>query len=82
MKIEIRKKNHVNIESMKIQLDSKSKTREANILHGKCLCWSVRGHKRYYKSGKVVYIKPYKKGRDRDKAVINSKEYTIVSLMY
>lgn len=30
-----------------------------------CEAWSVRGHYRHYKSGKVVYIKPYTKGKGR-----------------
>ncbi len=35
----------------------------------RCEAWSVRGHYRHYKSGKVVYIKPYVKGKGtpRDK---------------
>ena len=30
-----------------------------------CPNWGVAGHKRYYKSGKEVWIKPYRKGKDR-----------------
>lgn len=30
-----------------------------------CPCWNVRGHYRHYKSGKVVFVKEYKKGKDR-----------------
>ena len=48
-------------------------------MHRKCLCWGVRGHKRYYKSGKVVYVKPYKKGIDREKIPIESKSYYLAS---
>jgi hypothetical protein len=36
--------------------------------------WAVRGHPRHYKSGKVVWIKPYVKG-DKDK--IEPKEYRV-----
>lgn len=32
----------------------------------KCEVWDVRGHYRHYKSGKVVFIAPYKKGKLRD----------------
>lgn len=32
----------------------------------KCLCWGVRGHERHYKNGRVVFIKPYRKGKERD----------------
>ena len=31
----------------------------------RCEAWSVRGHYRHYKSGKVVYVKPYTKGKGR-----------------
>lgn len=30
-----------------------------------CEAWSVRGHYRHYKSGKVAYIRPYTKGKGR-----------------
>lgn len=36
--------------------------------------WAVRGHPRHYKSGKVVWIKPYVKG-DKDK--VEPKEYRV-----
>lgn len=52
----------------------------SKLIHRKCLCWGVRGHKRFYKSGKVVYIKPYKKGRDKDKIAPVGKEYSIVGV--
>ena len=31
-----------------------------------CPCWEVRGHYRHYKSGKVVFIQSYRKGKDKD----------------
>ena len=31
----------------------------------KCLCWGVRGHVRHYKSGKTIFINPYRKGKER-----------------
>ncbi len=31
-----------------------------------CEHWEVRGHYRHYKSGKVVYVKPFEKGKNRD----------------
>ena len=34
-------------------------------IHRVACCWSVRGHFRHYKSGKVVYIKPFEKGNGR-----------------
>lgn len=45
--------------------------------HGKitCPCWGVRGHYRHYKSGKVVFIAAYQKGKDRSR--YTSKEYVV-----
>lgn len=36
-----------------------------------CEAWMVRGHYRHYKSGKAVYISPYKKGKGK----LNDKIY-------
>lgn len=51
------------------------------ILPGKhiinCPCWSVRGHYRHYKSGKVVFIKNYEKGKEKGKVKSKDKTYTI-----
>ncbi len=43
----------------------------------KCPCWGVRGHYRHYKSGKVVFVKEYKKGKERANKEPKSKTYTI-----
>lgn len=40
-----------------------------------CPCWGVRGHYRHYKSGKVVFIKPYQKGKNRSN--YSPKEYVV-----
>lgn len=46
--------------------------------HFSCLCWSVRGHLRHYKSGKVVFVKPFRKGRERGNfAKYKAKEYNV-----
>lgn len=42
-----------------------------------CPCWSVRGHYRHYKSGKVVFINNYKKGIEKDKAEPKNKTYYV-----
>lgn len=42
-----------------------------------CPCWSVRGHYRHYKSGKVVFVKEHKKGKDRANAQPKDKTYTV-----
>lgn len=32
-----------------------------------CPCWGVRGHHRHLSTGKIIFIKPYRKGRLRNK---------------
>lgn len=73
------KKNarEIHIGDICINLGKHSGTKKSGVMHRKCLCWGVRGHKRYYKSGKVVYIKPYKKGRDRMKIDPDGKTYKL-----
>ena len=41
-----------------------------------CPCWGVMGHWRTYKNGKRVWIKPYRKGKERnDPTKYSSKDY-------
>lgn len=40
-----------------------------------CPCWEVRGHYRHYKNGHVVFIRSYKKGKQKDTAQPIGKEY-------
>ena len=43
-----------------------------------CPCWGVAGHMRTYKSGKQVWIKPYRKGKQRNTpAAYVPKEYQL-----
>lgn len=42
-----------------------------------CPAWSVRGHMRHYKSGKVVFINPYIKGKKRNESEFVPKEHKI-----
>lgn len=35
--------------------------------HLTCPCWGVRGHYRHLSNGKIIFIKPYRKGRLRNK---------------
>lgn len=35
-----------------------------------CEAWMVRGHYRHYKTGKVVYVRPHKKGKGRLKQTV------------
>ena len=41
-----------------------------------CPCWGVRGHFRHYKNGKVIFIEPHLKGKD--KAQYKGKEYALM----
>lgn len=42
----------------------------------KCLCWGVRGHERHLKNGRVVWVKPYRKGKQRNNEnAYKPKEY-------
>ena len=43
----------------------------------RCEVWGVRGHIRHYNDGKVVFIKPYKKGKKRDILEPKGREYLI-----
>lgn len=40
-----------------------------------CECWGVRGHYRHYKTGKVVFIHEYEKGKKRNEIKANDKTY-------
>lgn len=40
-----------------------------------CPCWSVRGHYRHYKNGKVIFVKSYKKGKERETKEPKAREY-------
>lgn len=42
-----------------------------------CDCWSVRGHYRHYKNGKIVFIKSYLKGKKRNSETPNTKKYYV-----
>lgn len=45
----------------------------------KCPAWRVTGHPRHYKNGKVTYIAPYPKGKERDNPdAFIEKEYRFV----
>ena len=39
----------------------------------RCEAWTVRGHYRHLKSGKIVYVRPHKKGKGR----LKNTEYTV-----
>lgn len=48
-----------------------------------CPCWGVIGHWRNYKSGKRVWISPYRKGKQRnDPAAYSSKEYKMEEVQH
>jgi hypothetical protein len=41
-----------------------------------CEHWSVKGHYRHYKNGKVVWISPHERGKNKDTKIQN-KVYKI-----
>lgn len=43
----------------------------------KCESWGVRGHYRHYKNGKVVFVKPYVKGKKRGEIAPKDTIYRI-----
>ena len=50
--------------------------RRENAVHiWHCPAWGVRGHYRHYKSGKVSYVKPYVKGKNKD--AYRGREYAL-----
>ena len=43
-----------------------------------CPCWGVIGHWRTYKTGKQVWIAPYRKGKERKtSSAYSPKEYAL-----
>jgi hypothetical protein len=60
-------KNEVIIGGIRIKKgeNSKIKIRKGVVINRQTDVWGVVGHVRRYKNGKVVYIKPYKKGPGR-----------------
>lgn len=61
-----KKPRHIVIGNVSIALREGSKLTRKKVLERKCTCWSVRGHVRHYKDGREIWIKPYKKGSDRN----------------
>lgn len=45
----------------------------------RCEVWGVRGHIRHYKNGKMVFIKPYKKGKKRAFLEPKSRTYLLTN---
>ena len=59
--------------TLKKNWKSQVKRKKAEI---KCLAWGVRGHFRHYTSGKVVFVAPYVKGKERAK--YQGKDYALL----
>ena len=64
--------NGIKIKTANNKVASVLKSKTPRKLTG---CFGVRGHFRHYKTGKVVYIKPYTKGNDTQKQM--QKRYVI-----
>lgn len=81
---EFKKNNHIVLVKRIIQIDE-----DGNIIkHGAsnanheytATVWGVRGHYRTLPDGRVIYICPYCKGKDRNKqGVYNKKEYRFIN---
>lgn len=63
-----------------IRMDSEELKRySAPQRHMSCPCWGVAGHWRRYKSGKEIWIEPYRKGKRRDDSeAYRPKDYNFV----
>lgn len=48
---------------------------ESAVHNWHCPAWGVRGHYRHYKSGRVSYVKPYVKGKN--KSAYTGREYAL-----
>ena len=58
-------------------LPKKSDSKDAGVSKiWHCPAWEVRGHYRHYKSGKVVFVNPYTKGKLRNQGV-PGREYDL-----
>ena len=70
-------KKHVERSVRMIRVDAEELRKYAAPLqHMNCPCWGVIGHIRHYKSGREVWIKPYRKGRQRNNPeAYQAKEY-------
>lgn len=71
------KKNKIEynlLDAIKIYQKNEGEKRKYEIT---CESWDIRGHFRHYKSGKVVWIAPYKKGKKIKEE--NNKEYKLRS---
>lgn len=70
--VKVVKINNIKIKTVNSKLAAKIKSKKIHHIAGS---WEVRGHFRHYKTGKVVYIKPYEKGKDSQNRI--KKQYTI-----
>lgn len=53
------------------------KIRKGFVINRHTDVWGVAGHIRHYRDGKIVYIKPYKKGPGREKSNPDAKTYQV-----
>ena len=75
----IRQNNGKNVRNISID-DAVVYARKTFLSTGRKIqaeCYGVRGHYRHYKNGKVVFVKPYKKGWNRDGKAPSKQNYTI-----
>lgn len=72
------KHRYININRYKLVASVPTRSEKTMIKRMiRCEAWGVRGHIRRYKSGKEVYIKPYVKGKNKDKVSPKDSIYKI-----
>lgn len=57
--------------------DLPKREKQNQKINRRCLAWSVRGHYRHYKNGKVVFVEQYMKGKKRGEPRYEPKQYKV-----
>ena len=71
------KRGVISIGGLSITVPKGSGITKTKIMHRHAEVWGVRGHYRCYKSGKKVWIEPYKKGKKRNELEPINRSYLI-----
>ena len=58
-----------------VRTEGKDFVRYANV-------WSVIGHFRHYQNGRIIFINPYEKGRDRNKGLLDESRDRVVKRVH
>lgn len=60
-----------------VRMNKPNKTLNESHYIISCPCWSVIGHYRRYKNGNIIFVKNYKKGKERERSSPKDKKYNI-----